>query len=112
MLTKNNGVIVTNRSSQQPFCISGICRRHDLDTGNRSEQRVENLRMLRPSARARTDHRSDHHRCPGLPPKHVTKLRNLIQNLIETDTQKIDKHELRYRTQTRQRRATRGTHNS
>ena len=111
MFTENDGVIVANRSRQQPFCISGVRRRYDLDTGNRSEQRIKNLRMLRTRSGAGTDHCSDHHGRSCLTAKHVTKLRYLIQYLVEADAKKVDKHELCYRTQPCQRRATCRTHN-
>ena len=111
MFTENNRVIVANRGRQQALCIGGICWRHHFDTRNGGEQRIKNLRVLRARSGAGTDHRSDHHRCSCLTAKHITKLRNLIQDLIEADAQKIDKHELCYRTQPCQRRATRRTYN-
>ncbi len=92
-------VVVADRLDQQPLRVVSIGRHDAFEPGDRGEDVVGALRVLRRGAAAGADHRADDERGLGFAAEHVAELGGLVVNLVEADAEEIREHQLGDRAQ-------------
>ncbi|MOA40297.1 hypothetical protein D3C78_1621580 [compost metagenome] len=93
MLQEDNRIIVTDSLQQKSFGIVGVGRHDYLESWNRTEQTVNDLRMLRGSTTPCANGHANDQRGFGAS-EHVAELGRLIEDLVEADADKVAKHDL------------------
>ena len=106
MLAEHHRVVVADGGGQQALCVIGVRGQHHLDARHMHEHVVERLRVLRPRAGARANHRADDHRHIGATTEHVPELGDLVEDLVEANADEVDEHQLGHRPQAREGCAT------
>ena len=104
VLEEHDRVIIADGLDHQALGIVRIGRHDDLQPGNRCQQRIDGLRMLRSHVHARTHRGADHHRAGALAAEHVAELRDLVVELVHAHADEVGEHDLGHRPQPGQRR--------
>src|ERR1700722_15043402 len=99
MLEEDHRVIIPDRLDHQAL---GFVRRRRYDafqSGYMGENRVQALRVLSCGTKARAKHGANYHWSHRLASENITEFRRLIENLVKANSQEIDKHKFRHRSQ-------------
>src|SRR5712691_7642373 len=94
MLEENYGVFLTDTRLQQPLRISRCGRNHDAQSGAMQEISFEALTMLCTKLMARALRCAYNHRHLGVAAEHVMNLGGVVDDLIDREQAKIDRHQL------------------
>src|SRR6266436_2760912 len=94
MLEENHGVVLTDTRLQQPLRISRCGRNHNAQSGAMQKISFEALAMLCTELMARALRCAYNHRHLGVATEHVMNLGGVVDDLIDREQTKVDRHQL------------------
>jgi hypothetical protein len=97
-------MVCANRRDEQVVRVARVGRAVDVQAGDVSQDRLEALRVLRPSAAPTAGLGAEDHRHADAATGHVAQLRGLVDDRVQADRDEVHVHDLRHRPQARHRR--------
>src|SRR5712692_9740575 len=98
-LHEDHRILGADGADEQTFGVDGIARIHDLQPRRVDEERLRRLRMIVAAFDASAHRRADHDRRRVLAAASITKLCQLVYDLIESRIDEVAELDLRHRPQ-------------